>query len=252
MQVRAVISIAAAVACAMLFIPDAVSAQEGPGHIAAWVAVAEPARADIRVAEGEWTPLLRFRPAKTVALDEAATDISKGKVHIAAGTRMIAMAGRSNLFCELERPRGDYLVGCVEDKDGDGRFETFFDLNHANPFLFSALRQPRSKDRAIQPLSLSPVAVAGEEPVNMVLFFKNRAELPKVSQFELCVLRTNNRNIWGDKTVARGCLPAINIGDGQFPRSVPIFGRTLTFLSRDGEGARIAITGADNDIAVRL
>lgn len=230
------------------------AAQDKPNYFAAWVAIAEPARQDVRVAEGEWAPVIRFRPQRVFSSGEPVVEASKGKTLIAAGTQMAAMAGRDNLACELERPRGDYFIGCVEDKDGDGRFETFFDLNHGNPFLFSAFRQPRSKDRAIRPLSLSPVAdaAAGSAPVSMVLFYRNRAELGGVSRFELCVLRPNNKNLWGDKTVARGCLPAISIGDTQYPRDVAVYGRTLTFLSRDANSVHVAITGADSDMAVRL
>lgn len=241
----------AALACVAAMIPSAASAQDRPNYFAAWVAVAEPARQDLRIAEGKWATVVRFRPARTFALDGAVVDAAKGKALLAADTPMIGMAGRANLACEVERPRGHYLIGCVEDKDGDGRFETFFDVNHANPFLFSAFRQPRSKDRAIRPISLS-FAPAGDEPVGMVLFFKNRAELTGVSRFQLCVLHADNRNLFSDKSVARGCLPDITIGDSEYPRSIPIYGRTLTFLSRDADGAKVAITGAEADTPVRL
>ena len=237
-------------------VPAVATAQDKPNYFAAWVAVAEPAGKETRIAEGRWAPVVRFRPETVFVLDSPAVDAAKGNTLLAAGTRMVGMAGRPGLACELERPRGGYLIGCVEDKDGDGRFETFFDLNHANPFLFSAFRQPRSKDRAIGPLSLSPAsastAPAGGEPVSMVLFYRNRAELTGVSRFELCVLQPDNRNIWGDKAVGRGCLPAISIGDHDFPRAVPIYGRTLTFLSRDADGVTIAVTGADADLPARL
>jgi hypothetical protein len=238
-----------AVIAAMAAIPIGVSAQDKPNYSAAWIAIAE-APHELHVAEGRWAAVARFRPERLFTLDGAATD-ARGKVLLMAGTRMIGMAGRAGLACQLERAPHDYFVGCVEDKDGDGRFETYFDLNHANPFLFSAFRQPRAKDRAIGPVSLAP-ATAGDVSASMVLFYRNRAELTGRSRFELCVLHPDNRNPWGDKTVGRGCLPPIDIGDGEFPREVSAYGRTLRFLSRDAEGARVVVAGAPADMPVRL
>lgn len=252
---RARWSLGATIACAYAaMLPSAAVAQDRPDHFAAWVAVAEPAHDDIRIAENQWAPVLRFRPDRVFKLDEAAVEATGGKTLLAAGTLMIGMVDRPGLACELERPRGAHLVGCVEDKDGDGRFETFFDLNHNNPYLFSAFRQPRSKDRPVRPLSLSPTApqLDGGEPVSMVLFYRGHAALRGASAFELCVLRPDNRNLWGDKTVARGCLPMITIGDADYPRKLSIYGRTLTFVSRDAEGVTVSVTGATTDTPARL
>lgn len=225
-------------------------AQDAPNYSAAWVALASPAE-ELQVAEGRWASVVQFRPERTFLLGDAVVDAVRGKLLIASGVRMIAMAGGSALACELERPAHDYFVGCVEDKDGDGRFETYFDLNHANPLLFSAFRQPRAKDRAINPVSLTPAPLAGG-PVSLVLFYKNRAELAGASQFELCVLDADVSNPWRDKTVGRGCLPMITIGDQDYPREVSVYGRKLTFRGRDAAGVRITVDGAPADLAVRL
>ncbi|MGV3479669.1 MAG: hypothetical protein ACO1O3_06950 [Sphingobium sp.] len=222
-----------------------------PGYIAGWVAVAQPQPIEVRIAEKGWKPVAGFRPAVSFALDSDAIEAGKSKPMLRGGTAMIGIANHERVACELERPRGDYFVGCVQDKDGDGRFETFFELNHANPFLFSALRQPRHKDRPIAPVSLTR-REAGGAPVEMMLVYRNRAELSGISQFELCVLRPDNRNIWGDKMVARGCLPPVSIGDGDFPRRVEAYGRTIEFRSRNADGALVSISGAVVDIPVRL
>ncbi len=240
----------AALACAASVVPFAAMGQDKPNHAAGWVAVAELSQ-DLRIAEGRWATVVRFRPERLFVVDAPVVDAANGKVLIASGTRMIGMAGRADLACEYGRSAHDYFVGCVEDKDGDGRFETFFGLNHANPVLFSGFRPPRAKDRAVGPVSLTPAPADGAS-VGMVLFYRNRAELRGVSQFELCVLDTNNQNLWGDKTFGRGCLPTMSIGDGELPREVSAYGRTLKFLSRDAEGVRVSVTGVEADLPARL
>jgi hypothetical protein len=224
-----------------------------PGYRADWVAVAQPAVSDMRIPEGKWQSAIRFRPAKIFVLDADVTPVGKNKPALAAGTVMIGMTTHARVACELDRPRGDYFVGCVEDRDGDGRSETFFELNHANPFLFSALRQPRHKDKAIAPVTLTARLSSGDENgVEMVLFYRNRAELVGKNVFELCVLRADNRNMWGDKTQARGCLPPITIADSEFPRKMTAYGRVIEFKSRDEAGALVAVSGADADLPVLL
>jgi hypothetical protein len=52
--------------------------------------------------------------------------------------------------------------------------------------------------------------------------------------------------------VARGCLPPVSIGDGDFPRRVEAYGRTIEFRSRNADGALVSISGAVVDIPVRL
>lgn len=231
----------------------AIPALEKPdsGYVAGWVAVAGAGQPDLLIAEKQWESIIRFRPAARFVLDGAAVEPGRDKPLLNAGTAMIGIANHPGVACELERPRGDYFVGCVADKDGDGRSETFFNLNHANPFLFSALRQPRAKDRAIAPVTLTPQA-AGDAAVEMVLFYASRAEVTGRNTFQLCVLRPDNRNIWGDKTVARGCLPSVTMGDNDFPRGLALYGRNIMFKSRDGAGVRISVSGADADVPVRL
>lgn len=226
--------------------------KDQPNIVAGWLAVAQAQPQALRIAEGSWSPAVRFRPQALSALDADAIGAQDGKRRIARGARMIAITGLRGVQCELERPRGDHSVGCVEDKDGDGRFDSFFAISHGNPFLFSAWRLPRSKDLAIAPVTLSPAGGEADFIAEMVIFYRNRSEMRGISYFELCVLRADNRNTWGDKSQARGCLPAIAISDTEFPRLVVRFGRMIRFETREGESAIVTVTGNAQDIPVRL
>ena len=247
-MIRSACSLLAGLAVAMTAAP-ATAQENDPGYIAGWQALAHAEQKDLQVAESHSVPIVTLRPDRLFTVGGPV--VENGKTLLAAGTAMIGIAGRDNVACEFERRRGKYASLCVEDKDRDGRFETAFFLNHANPFLFSALRLRGASDHSIQPVSLAEAPRDGV-PVQMVLHYFNHSGIIGGSTFELCVLRANNRNLWGDKNVARGCLPQFLIRDGAFPKMVPVLGREILFLARDAKSVTVTVSAADADQPVRL
>ena len=71
-------------------------------------------------------------------------------------------------------------------------------------------------------------------------------------RFQLCVLRTDDRNLWGDKTHDRGCLPDIVVKDGEFPRQLQIYGRTLTIAAPVEGKVPVSVTANPEDVPAAL
>ena len=250
------IRIAAAIVCFFVIATSSLAfAQSAPqaSYRAPWVAVPNTERVTKTAKEREWSPILSFRPAQTLVLDVPAIEFGKRGSRLEAGTLMVAMNATASIACQLERPKGRYFIGCVEDFDGDRRYEGFFLLNHANPFLFSALRQPRhQKHWKIEPVTLRPAPTSKVPEVQMVFLYDNRAELAQTNRFQLCVMREGVKNIWGDATVARGCLPTITIKDGGNPISIDLYGRNIIIsVPAVGLGS-IALTAQADAIPVEL
>ena len=224
-----------------------------PSYRAPWVAVANPETISVTVKEKEWLPVLSFRPAKTLILQAAAKEIGKSGPRLAAGTVMVAMDNEAGIACQLERPKGRYFIGCVEDFNRDGSYEGFFLLNHANPYLFSAFRQPRhQKHWKIEPVKLGAASAPEVPEIKMVFLYENRAEIVKQSRFQLCVMRDGLQNVWGDATHGRGCLPSISIKDGGNPVSLNLYGRDVVIsMSQVGVGT-IKISGRADAVPVEL
>lgn len=224
-----------------------------PSYRALWVAVPNTEKLTVSVKEKEWAPILSFRPAHTFMLDGPAIESGKQSARLEAGTLMVAMDETKRIACQLERPSGRYFVGCVEDFDQDGRYESFFLLNHSNPFLFSAFRQPRhQKHWKIEPVTLRAANAVQAPEVKMVFLFENRAELAKQSRFQLCVMRESLKNIWGDATHARGCLPSISINDGAASVSLDLYGRNIVISAPAIGIGTITVTAQTNAIPVEL
>jgi hypothetical protein len=70
--------------------------------------------------------------------------------------------------------------------------------------------------------------------------------------FQLCVLKPGVNNIWGDKTVGRGCLPDIVVKEADFPRLVQIYGRTLTIAAPVEGRVSVSVTAHPDDFPVAL
>lgn len=224
-----------------------------PSYRAPWVAVPNPEIMSVTVKEKEWAPVLKFRPAKTLVLEAAAKEIGKSSARLDAGTVMVAMDGEAGIACQLERPKGRYFIGCVEDFNRDGSYEGFFLLNHANPYLFSAFRQPRhQKHWKIEPVKLGDASAADVPEIKMVFLYENRAELVKQSRFQLCVMRDGVENIWGDATHGRGCLPSITINDGGNPVSFDLFGRSIVISMPQLTVGSIKISARTDAVPVEL
>jgi hypothetical protein len=224
-----------------------------PSYRALWIAVPNSETVSISVKEKEWSPLLSFRPAQTFVLKAPAIEVGKKTERLSAGTRMVAMNEGASIACQLERPKGRYFIGCIEDFDRDGGYEGFFLLNHANPFLFSALRQPRhNKHWSIAPVTLGSAMDSEIPEVKMVFLFDNRAELAGRSQFQLCVMREGVKNIWGDATHARGCLPTISIKDGGEPVSLSLYGRNIVISAPEVGVGKVTMSAQPKPVQVEL
>jgi hypothetical protein len=224
-----------------------------PSYRAPWVAVASPEYSSVTIKEKEWSSVISFRPAKTLVLDKPVIEQGKRGTRLEAGTLMVAMNDDLSIACQLERPSGRYFIGCVEDFTGDGTYEGFFLLNHSNPFLFSAFRQPRhQKHWKIEPVKLAAINEAQVPEVKMVFLFDSRAELVQQSRFQLCVMREGVKNIWGDATHARGCLPTISIKDGGDPVSLTLYGRKIVVSVPTIGVGNITLTAQPDAIAVEL
>ncbi len=223
---------------------------------ASWVAVASPERITAEVNSKSWAQLVTFRPERAFTLAAPLTEAGKSKPRLEAGTVMIGMKDGQGIACRLERPKFDYFVECVEDSNLDGQYDGFFFLNHENPFLFSARRQPRHQK--VLPVSSVTLGDAPAEQVptlDMVLLYSARSVISAASgshTFQLCILRPGVKNIWGDKTEGRGCLPNIVVKDGEFPRRLQIYGRTLEIAAPVDGKVSVSVSACPQDLPVDL
>jgi hypothetical protein len=223
---------------------------------AAWIALASPEATSVRVESKSWAKLVTFRPERAFVLQAPLVESGTSKSRLEAGTVMVGMKDGRGVACRLERPTHVYFVECVEDADLDGQYEAFFLLNHENPFLFSARRQPRhQKVTPIQPVTLGEVAAEQRPTLDMVLIYSKRSVISAAAgahTFQLCILKTGVRNIWGDKTVGRGCLPDVVVKDSEFPRQMKVYGRTLTIDAPVDGVVPVSVTAHPEDLPVAL
>ena len=56
----------------------------------------------------------------------------------------------------------------------------------------------------------------------------------------------------GDKTVGRGCLPKIIVKDGEFPKRLQIYGRTLEIAAPVNGKVSVSMTSLTEDLSVEL
>jgi len=70
--------------------------------------------------------------------------------------------------------------------------------------------------------------------------------------FQLCILKPGVRNIWRDKTVDCGCLPNINVKDGDFPKRLQVYGRTLEIAAPVDGKVTVSMTAVTEDLTVEL
>jgi len=223
---------------------------------ASWIAVASPEPIVAEVERKSWARLVTFRPERGFALQEPLLETGKRKPRLDAGAVVVAMKDVPEIACRLERPQFEFFVECLQDADQDGQYEGFFLLNHDKPFLFSALRQPRHQ----KVLPASPVKLAGIPPqqlptVDMVFLYPAGSALSAASgthRFQLCVLRPDDRNLWGDKTHDRGCLPDIVVRDGEFPKQLQLYGRTLTIAAPVDGKVAVSVTAHPEDVPALL
>ena len=223
---------------------------------AAWIALASPEPISAEVERKSWARLITFRPERGFALQAPLLETGKRKPRLDAGAIVVAMRDLPEIACRLERPQFEYFVECVQDADQDGQYEGFFLLNHDKPFLFSALRQPRhQKVLPAGPVMLAEIPAQQLPTIDMVFLYPAGSALSTASgthRFQLCVLRTDDRNLWGDKTHDRGCLPDIVVKDGQFPRQLQIYGRTLTIAAPVDGKVPVSVTAHPEDVPAAL
>lgn len=257
MSRREILSIAGGLA--LLLAAERASCQSAPvqyEYRASWVAVASPESVSVEVESKAWARLFTFRPERAFVLAAPLIEAGKSKARLDAGTVMVGMKDAPGIACRLERPTHVYFVECVEDADRDGKYEGFFLLNHENPFLFSARRQPRhQKVLPIEPVALDDVPSAQIPTLDMVFLYSGRSVLSAASgkhTFRLCILKPDVRNIWGDKTAGAGCLPDVVVRDGEFPLSLPLFGRTLTIAAPADGKVAVSVTAYPEDLPVSL
>jgi hypothetical protein len=239
----------------MFGVADETLAQSAPqpSYRAQWVALPNMEALSLTVKEKDWVPILTFRPAQTLVLVSPAIELGKRNARLDAGTLMVPMDATASIVCQLERPKGRYFIGCIEDFDKNGSYDGFFLLNHANPFLFSALRQPRHKKYwNLAPTTLRAATNSQVPEVKMVFLYDNRAELSQVSRFQLCVLREGHNNIWDDATHLRGCLPTIAIKDGGEAVSLDIYGRKVVVSALSAGLGQITISAQAEAVGVEL
>jgi hypothetical protein len=223
---------------------------------ASWIAVASPEPITADVESKSWARLITFRPDRAFVLTASLTEVGKSKPRLDAGTVMVGMTDGPGIACRLERPQHVYFIECVEDSDLDGQYEGFFLLNHENPFMFSARRQPRhQKVLPVVPVALGSATAEQLPTLDMVFLYSEMSVISAASgahTFQLCILRPGVRNIWGDKTVGRGCLPDIVVKDGDFPRRLQIYGRTLAIAAPVDGRVSVSVTACPEDLPVEL
>ncbi|MCC7200447.1 MAG: hypothetical protein IT483_13125 [Gammaproteobacteria bacterium] len=223
---------------------------------ASWVAVASPEPVKAEIDSKSWARLVTFRPERAFILTAPLTEAGKSKPRLDAGTLMVGMTDGQGIACRLERPKFDYFVECVQDSNLDGQYDGLFFLNHENPFLFSARRQPRhQKVLPVSPVTLGDAPAEQVPNLDMVLLYSARSVISAASgshTFQLCILRPGVKNIWGDKTEGRGCLPNIVVKDGEFPRRLQIYGRTLEIAAPVDGKASVSVSAFPQDLPVDL
>jgi hypothetical protein len=223
---------------------------------AAWTVLANTQPVSVSVAPKAWASLLKLRPERGFRLDSPLIEPGKRKPRLDAGAVLVAMRNNPELACRLERPQFEFFVECLQETDGDGRHEGFFLLNHDKPLLFTALRQPRhQKLLPAEPVALTELPT-GQLPVyDLVLFYPSGSAMSAVGgthRFQLCVLRQNDMNLWGDKTHDRGCLPQIVVRNGEFPKRMALFGRSLEIATSAEGTVVVSVTPLGEDLPVAL
>lgn len=223
---------------------------------ASWIALASPEPVRVELEQKSWTKLISFRPERGFVLETALIESGKRKRRLEPGAVMVAMKDSPAIACRLERPQFDYFVECLQDADQDERYEGFFLLNHDKPFLFTAMRQPRhQKVLPASPVVLTELLPAQLPTIDMVLFYPARSAMSVAGgahRFQLCVLRPDDRNLWGDKTHNRGCLPDIMVRDQEFPKRTRVYGRTLEIAAPADGKVMVSVTAYPEDLPAEL
>tara|TARA_R110001606_G_scaffold56104_6_gene136133 strand:- start:2649 stop:3347 length:699 start_codon:yes stop_codon:yes gene_type:complete len=224
-----------------------------PGYRAGWSILANPEARDISVEKDGWETVFTIRPKAILVTDQDIVDSASGKSLLDAGAKMIAIVNHPGVYCLLNRGKGSYFSGCIEDKNSDGFFDTFFKVNQTKPQFLSAIRQTRAKDVVVNPVKFNDVANASEIPVtDIVIYYYSRSGITGAHRFQICVMRQPGNNIWDDQKEGRACQPAIKVENDAFPKTLLIYGRTVTLQSFDGEKINLRISGFDKDFDILL
>lgn len=223
---------------------------------ASWIALASPEPVTVEVERKSWAKLISFRPERGFTLAGPLTERGKRKPRLETGAVMVAMKDSPGIACRLERPQFDYVVECVQEGAQDGQYEGFFLLNHDKPFLFSAIRQPRhQKMFPSDAVTLNELAPGQLPTIDMVFLYPAGSVISGAGashRFQLCILRPDDRNLWGDKTHDRGCLPDIVVKDGDFPRRLQVYGRTLEIAAPADGRVAVSVTACPEDLPAEL
>lgn len=180
---------------------------------ASWIALASPEPVNAEVESKSWARLVTFRPERAFVLTAPLTEAGKSRQRLDAGAVMVGMKAAPGIACRLERPTHVY------------------------------------------PVALGDLSAEQLPALDMVLLYSGRSVISAATgahTFQLCILKPGVRNLWGDKTVGRGCLPDVVVKDGDFPMLLQIYGRTLTIATPVDGRVSVSVMAYPEELPVAL
>jgi hypothetical protein len=224
--------------------PVPCSAQSAPRdrYVAPWIALPQAESVTLTASGKNWTGIVALRAKSLLVLNDPVRELTTVEPLLEPGTMMIALDEDARIACEFERPKGRYFVHCVEDYDANGSYDGYFLLNNTLPFLFWAIRQPRHREtHAISRVTLRQATDKEMPDVQLALG----------SRGQLCVLRQEGFNVWGDRTEMSGCLakPTARRSTAQH---LTLAGRTLIIERPDADSAKVTVSAQPLPVAVEF
>jgi hypothetical protein len=207
-----------------------------PTHKAQWVILGDPAgERTISFKETTAENFARIIPNILMRLDGDVA-LAGGKFRIPKGTLLVGVDGGTRLACEMIRRSGNESIGCLQDTDDDGAFDSGWKMRTGSEFLLNAFIAPAAT-KLPAPVKATTLDPRKDSPeVHIELFFENRAEWVKLNDLKVCIQRRDLKTIWGGVMPLRVCLgQGIRIKDKEYPYTLRMFGGSVVFLSGRGD-----------------
>lgn len=224
------------------------SAQREP-YEADWMVIGDRAPTRTVILQEKGTePFTQIVPRTAFRLASAAVD-DRGEVLVPAGTILTGVRGKPGAACEVVRRPGRIRPACLHDRDGDRRFDAWNTIlmgsdGVAGDMFFTALPWRAETKPLAAPVAFTALDVRTQVPrLRLELWFENRAELVGKNDILLCIDR-QDLGIWrGKPTGLRMCRAAPGrLGDGDYPRTLDLYGGTMVFAAREANRVRVVIT----------
>jgi hypothetical protein len=236
-------------AALLLVVPPGAANAGAVRYEAEWLALASTAPArTVPLQEKKSEPFVQIVPRTAFRLTRPALDQS-GKVVVPEGTVFTGVKRRPDTRCEVLRRPHQVRPFCLVDGDGDGRFDGSTSV-WADEVFFAGFAPGKAKPLRA-PVAFAVIDPRTEAPQFVVeVYFANRAELVGRNDLNICVVRGGLKSWWGASTSVRMCLPQlIDLGNKDYPRTVSLYGGSLTFLSREDNRVQVKVMPPRTDFA---